>query len=71
VTESGEKIGHVTRCVWSPRLERNIGFANLPATHVATGTAITVDSPGGPRRAKVAEAPWFPAQKQIPAGIRN
>lgn len=71
VLEAGEKIGHVSRCVWSPRLERNIGFANLPATHVASGTQIVLDSPAGPRRAQVVKAPWFPAQKEIPPGIRT
>lgn len=71
VLDAGQKIGHVSRCVWSPRLERNIGFANLPATHVASGTAIVLDSPAGPRRAQVVKAPWFPAQKEIPPGIRT
>ncbi len=30
VLEDGSTIGHITRCVHSPRLDRNIGFANVP-----------------------------------------
>ncbi|MGD8580760.1 MAG: glycine cleavage T C-terminal barrel domain-containing protein, partial [Lysobacterales bacterium] len=67
----GKKIGHVSRCVWTPRLERNIGFANVPASSTAVGTALTVESPAGARDAVVVKAPWFPAQKEIPAGIRD
>lgn len=71
VLESGTKLGHVSRCVFSPRLERNIGFANVPATHSVPGTRLTIDAPGGFRRATVVKAPWFPAQRDLPTTIRN
>ena len=71
VLESGTKLGHVSRCVFSPRLERNIGFANVPATHSTPGTRLTIDTPGGPRPATVVKAPWFPAQRDLPTNIRN
>jgi aminomethyltransferase len=67
----GDKVGHVTRCVWSPRLERNIGFANLPAELTPEGTTIMIWTPDGERDAIVVKAPWFPAQKEIPSGIRD
>lgn len=66
VSRDGEQVGHVSRCAWSPRLERNIGFANLPAGLTTPGTAITVEAPGGPLAATVAETPWFDAQKTLP-----
>lgn len=69
VLENGERTGHVSRCVWSPRLERNIGWANVPAASTATGTPLTVACPDGDRFAVVVEAPWFPAEKIIPEGI--
>jgi aminomethyltransferase len=69
ILENGERIGHVSRCVWSPRLERNIGWANLPATHTGPGTPLVVSCPDGPREAVVVDAPWFPAEKIIPEGI--
>jgi aminomethyltransferase len=69
VLENGSKTGHVSRCVWSPRLEKNIGWANVPAASTAPGSRLTVASPGGLRDAVVVEAPWFPAEKTIPGGI--
>jgi glycine cleavage system aminomethyltransferase T len=69
VFENGRRAGHVSRCAWSPRLERNIGWANLPAAVAATGTRLTVSAPGATRAAVVVDAPWFPAEKIIPPGI--
>ncbi len=63
------EIGHVTRCVHSPRLEKNIGFANVPVAHAAIGTEFVLATPSGERQATVCQAPWFPAQKTIPEGI--
>jgi aminomethyltransferase len=71
VLDSGKKLGHVSRCAFSPRLERNIGFANLPATHTSPGTALVIDTPAGTRQATVVKAPWFPAQKELPTDIRS
>jgi aminomethyltransferase len=71
VLANGEPTGHVSRCVWSPRLEQNIGWANVPAAATATGSRMTVVSPDGPRNAVVVEAPWFPAEKIIPGDIRK
>ena len=71
VTDTGEPLGHVSRCAWSPRLEQNIGFANVPHTHTAPGSRLTVETPTGPRPATVVETPWFPAQKTLPADLRN
>ncbi len=63
------EIGRVTRCVNSPRLEKNIGFANVPVEHAAIGSEFVVVTPSGTKQATVCEAPWFPAQKTIPEGI--
>ena len=62
----GRKVGRVTRCAHSPRLDRNIGWANVPAELSAIGTELVVDSPSGDRRAVVCEAPWFRPQVKIP-----
>jgi len=71
IVENGERTGHVSRCVWSPRLERNIGLANLPAEQTSIGSQLTVDCPDGPRSAEVVKTPWFEAQKIIPPDIRK
>ena len=60
-----QKIGHVTRCVFSPRLKRNIGFANVPVSHAEIGTKLAVTTPMGIQKATVCEAPWFPPQKKL------
>lgn len=67
----GDKVGHVSRCAWSPRLERNIGFANVPAELTAEGSQLTIWTPDGEANAVVVNAPWFPAKKVIPPGIRK
>ena len=35
----GEPVGRVTRCAHSPRLDRNIGWANVPVALADIGTA--------------------------------
>lgn len=40
---NGDKdVGHLTTSAWSPRLERNIGFALLDKPHDAMGTELTI-----------------------------
>ena len=69
IIENDERTGHVSRCVWSPRLERNIGWANVAAESTAPGSRLNVACPDGLRNAVVVDAPWFPAEKIIPPGI--
>lgn len=59
-------VGHITRCVYSPRLEHNIALVNLPTDCSAPGTAINLELPGGRRSAEVVALPWFPSEKTIP-----
>ncbi|MFQ5549012.1 MAG: glycine cleavage T C-terminal barrel domain-containing protein [Woeseia sp.] len=66
VMAAGQEIGHITRCVYSPRLEKNIGFANVPIEHAGIGTRLLLNTPIGELRATVCESPWFPAQISIP-----
>jgi glycine cleavage system aminomethyltransferase T len=67
VHSGDEKIGHVTRCVFSPRLKRNIGFANVPVAAAKIGSELTIKAPLGDRKASVCEFPWFRAQKKMRA----
>ena len=69
VSAAGEVIGHVTRAAHSPRLERNIAYANLPMSHAEPGQAVQVMTDSGERAAQVCEWPWFPAQKTLPAEL--
>ena len=59
-------IGRVTAGAWSPRLEKNIGYAWVPSSHIEEGTRLEVRSSTGPRRAIVSALPFFDPAKQVP-----
>jgi aminomethyltransferase len=65
VRDAKRIVGHVTRCVHSPRLEKNIGFANVPAAAAGLGSELGIDAPGGRRGARVVPIPFIDAKKQI------
>jgi aminomethyltransferase len=56
----------VTSAIYSPRLERNIGFAWLPVGRSSLGERVTVHTEWGPRSATVVEMPFVDPSKQIP-----
>jgi glycine cleavage system aminomethyltransferase T len=66
VEPGGQRIGRVTAGAWSPRLERNIGYAWVPATHMMVGTPLTLDAHDGMRDAAVAAVPFVDPTKEIP-----
>ncbi len=59
-------IGRVTAGAWSPRLEKNIGYAWVPSSHKEEGTPLDVRSSTGPRRAVVRALPFFDPAKRVP-----
>lgn len=65
-----ETVGRVTRCAFSPRLERNIGWANIPVEMSAVGTSFILVTPDGERTATVCEAPWFKSFIGIPEELK-
>lgn len=66
VSVAGRVAGHLTRCVYSPRLKHNIALVNLPTEFAEPGTTIELHLPEGIREAEVVALPWFPAEKKIP-----
>jgi len=66
VVDAGERIGAVTSAIYSPRLERNIGFAWLPVERSTLGERVTVETEWGPRHGVVVEMPFVDPSKQIP-----
>ncbi len=58
-------VGHVTRCVYSPQLDKNIGFVNVKAESAGVGNELSLDAPGGRRVAKVVPTPWVESKKKI------
>ncbi len=64
----GDPVGRVTAGAWSPRLERNVGFAWVPASRMAEGTSLEVGDPKGRRPATVAALPFVDPNKDTPKG---
>ena len=57
--------GHVTSAVHSPRLQKNIGYALVPAEYAARGTRLEIEAPDGMRAATVAAMPFIDPGKAI------
>jgi aminomethyltransferase len=60
------QIGKVTSAIYSPRLEKNIGYCWLPTAMSTTGTTVQVDTEWGRRTATVVEMPFVDPNKKIP-----
>ena len=58
--------GRVTSACFSPRLEKNIGFAMVPIEYVEHGTEPVVETPHGRQRAVVVRRRFVDPQKEIP-----
>ena len=63
VHKDGEKIGKVTSACYSPRLDKNIGFAMVPIEHSEIGTEVQVERPEGVVEAVVADRLFFKPEK--------
>ena len=69
VYTKGRQIGKVTSACYSPRLEKNIGFAMLPIQHTELGTELQVETPvSGKVAAAVVSMPHWDPTKEIPKG---
>ena len=58
VRQGGRALGHITSAVHSPRLQKNIGYAFVPAAHAAEGTCFEVETSAGARTATVVPMPF-------------
>jgi glycine cleavage system aminomethyltransferase T len=62
-----EEVGRVTSACWSPRMEKNIGYAMLPIAHAELGTELEVRTPVSDWvGATVVEMPHWDPKKEIP-----
>jgi aminomethyltransferase len=66
VTSGGATVGRVTGAAWSPRLERNVGFAWVPIELAGEGTALDVVVAGGAVPATVEGLPFVDPEKRLP-----
>ncbi len=66
VSSGGRRVGQVTSAVYSPRLDKNIGYAWVPLELAEDGTELEVASEWGDRGASVVPMPFWDPEKQIP-----
>jgi glycine cleavage system aminomethyltransferase T len=66
VRKGGGVVGRITSACWSPRLEKNIGFAMVPVEHSELGTGLEVERPEGIVEATVVEKPFIDPKKETP-----
>jgi glycine cleavage system aminomethyltransferase T len=67
VYHDGREVGRVTDAVWSPRLERNIGYVWVPVELSEPGTKLDVRSQHGPIVGTTAAIPFVDPKKLVPA----
>ena len=65
--KDGKEIGRVTSIVWSPRLEKNIGFVWVPIELAAPGNVLDVDTPAGLVQGQTAGLPFYDPKKDVPS----
>lgn len=66
VWNDGERVGEVTSACFSPRLERNIGFAMVPVGLSEVGTALQIETSQGLVPASVVPKPFVDPTKETP-----
>jgi aminomethyltransferase len=66
VYADGNNVGRVTSACFSPRLEKNIGYAMVPIDHAELGTELEVETPAERTSAVVVRRPFIDPEKEIP-----
>jgi len=68
VIQGDEPVGRVTDAVWSPKLEKNIGYAWVPIGLATPGTKVDVRTEHGDTlTVTTAEIPFVDPKKEVPA----
>jgi len=63
----GQNVGTVTDLIWSPRLEKNIGYVWMPIELAAPGTELEIEGPDGSRAfGRTAALPFLDPKKKVP-----
>ncbi len=66
VVDGADLIGQVSSVFYSPRLEKNIGYAQVPIALADTGSKLTVRSAKGEYHAIVVDKPFVDPKKETP-----
>ena len=59
----GKKIGRLSRCIYSPRLKKNIGLAIVDTLASEEGSKVIIESIEQKYNAVICKLPWFSAEK--------
>lgn len=66
VREGDRSVGHISSALYSPRLEKNIGYGWVPVELSSLGTKLVVETPFGEAPALVVPIPFVDPTKEIP-----
>lgn len=67
VEKDGREVGHVTAGIWSPRLEKNIGYVWVPTALAEPGTKLEVRMGDRSVPGRTAAIPFIDPKKRVPA----
>ena len=67
IYRNGEEIGKVTLILWSPRMQRNIGYVWVPIELSEPGNQIEVTTLHGTAPGRTAAVPFFDPRKSVPS----
>ena len=63
---NGKPVDRVTVVIWSPRLEKNIGYVWVPIELAEPGTVLDVETLQGTVKARTAALPFLDPKKDVP-----
>jgi glycine cleavage system aminomethyltransferase T len=66
VYSKGALVGRITSACYSPRLEKNIGYAMVPIELAELGTDLEVETPSERTSAVVVQRPFIDPKKEVP-----
>jgi aminomethyltransferase len=66
VLANGRRIGKVTSACYSPRLDKNIGYAMVPIELAELGTELEIETPSERTSAVVVRRPFIDPEKETP-----
>ena len=66
VYSKGALVGRITSACYSPRLEKNIGYAMVPIELAGLGTDLEVETPSERTSAVVVQRPFIDPKKEVP-----
>jgi glycine cleavage system aminomethyltransferase T len=67
VHKDGKEVGKVTDAIWSPKLNKNIGYVWVPIALTEPGTTVDVESESGHLVGTIATIPFIDPKKEEPA----